>query len=439
MIKQIETKIKKAENLYKLGNYDNAQKICKQILRSDSTNSSALTILGNINFLQHNYEQALLYYKQIEANSSQDFINLLNLSNVYFEQNNFEQSQQYAELALKYHSDDITALSLLGNSLMAQEKLDSALNVFETLLKYKPNDCWTLNSMSQIWQKKADFQKAFDYAFSAVIHSCGDDAQQLNLGYFLYETAIEKGYDTIKEMLTLWKEKYGELPQVSYMINALENNNKIEVAEQSYLENVFDNFAGSFEQVLSGLQYTAPQYIAQYVQEFYSTLGWRKLHILDAGCGTGLCGVFLKNYASWHGLHGVDISQGMLSEARKKKLYNKLYQQELCEFLFEHKKQYDLITAADVLTYFGNLENVIKGFACALKKQGRIIFTITQNSITDSDWFLHPSGRFIHTFNYIKLIIKKYNFILEKSELKQLRLENDSPVMGYIISIRKNN
>ena len=119
MIKQIETKIKKAENLYKLGNYDNAQKICKQILRSDSTNSSALTILGNINFLQHNYEQALLYYKQIEANSSQDFINLLNLSNVYFEQNNFEQSQQYAELALKYHSDDITALSLLGNSLMA--------------------------------------------------------------------------------------------------------------------------------------------------------------------------------------------------------------------------------------------------------------------------------------------------------------------------------
>ncbi len=434
MIKQIETKIKKAENLYKLGNYNHAQKICQQILCYDSANISALTILGNISFLQHNYEQALSYYKQIEQYSPQDFINLLNLSNVYFEQNNFAQSQQYAEFALEHHQNDVTALSLLGNSLMEQEKYDSALTVFETLLEHKPNDCWTLNSMSQIWQKKADFQKAFDYAFSAVIHSCGDDAQQLNLGYFLYETAIEKGYDTIKEMVALWKQKYGELPQVSYMINALENNNKIEVAEQSYLENVFDNFAVGFEQVLSGLEYAAPQYISQYIQEFYSTLGWKKLHILDAGCGTGLCGVLLKKYATWRGLHGVDISQGMLAEARKKNLYTKLYQQELCEFLFDHKKQYDLITAADVLTYFGNLENVIKGFAYALKKHGRIIFTITQNSTTDSDWFLHSSGRFTHTLDYIKLILKKHNFILEKSELKQLRLENDSPVMGYVIS-----
>ena len=75
-----------------------------------------------------------------------------------------------------------------------------------------------------------------------------------------------------------------------------------------------------------------------------------------------------EKYSAWRGLDGVDISQGMLEEARKKKLYHKLYRQELCEFLLARKNKYDLITAADVLTYFGNLEKVMAGLAFALKK-----------------------------------------------------------------------
>jgi len=438
MIKPIEKKIKKAEILYKSGDYSAAQKVCKQVLRNDSKNIPTLTMLGNISFLFHNYDEALSYYQQIENNSPTDFINLLNLSNVYFEQQNFEQSQKYALLALKTRQDDVTALSLLGNSLMAKDEYDSALDIFYKLLEHKPNDCWTLNSISQILQKKGKYQQAFDSAFSAVKNSCGDDSQQLNLGYFLYETSLEKGFEYIRDMVALWKKEYGELPQVSYMINALEQNQKIEVTEASYLQNVFDNFASGFEQVLAGLEYAAPRYISEFMQELYPQLSWKKLHILDAGCGTGLCGVFLKKYSSWHGLDGVDISQGMLKEARKKKIYHRLYQQELCEFLFAHKNTYDLITAADVLTYFGKLENVIRGFAFAIKKRGRIIFTITRNSATDAAWFLHSSGRFAHSLEYVENLLKQYDFSLEKHVLKQLRLENDSPVMGYIVAARKN-
>lgn len=106
----------------------------------------------------------------------------------------------------------------------------------------------------------------------------------------------------------------------------------------------------------------------------------------------GLCAPFLKKYASWHGLEGVDLSSGMLAEAARKKLYARLYCQELCAFLSGHKKRYDLIAAADVLTYFGDLDSVFAGFAFALKKNGRIIFTVTQNVYDDSDWYLHLSG-----------------------------------------------
>ena len=439
MKKQQKRLQEKAENMYRCGEYRKAQKICHQILKDDSNSLEALTILGNISFLLHDYEQAIKYYQRIETISPQYIINLLNLSNVYFEQNNFTDSQKYAHLALEQNPQDITALSLLGNSLFAQEQYDSALQVFLHLLEQKPKDCWTLNSLSQIHQKQGDYEQAFNCAFSAVENSCGDDAQQLNLGYLLYETALEKGYDFIKNKVELWKQKYGELAQVSYMINALENNQYIEVADSSYLQNVFDNFASGFEQVLSGLDYSAPQHIEEYMQEFYSNIGWKKLHILDAGCGTGLCGLFLKKYASWRGLDGVDISLGMLAEAKKKKIYSKLFQQELCSFLTSTKKHYDLIVASDVLTYFGNLDNVILGFSNTLKKQGRIIFTITQNSYNDSSWYLHSSGRFAHNIVYVEELLQKHGFYVEKSQFRQLRLENNNPVMGYIISAKKSS
>ncbi len=439
MKKSIDTLLKKAEKLYREGRYSATQKICNQILLGDSQNVSALTILGNISFLLREYEQSLAYYKKIEQISPNYLINLINLANVYFEQNNFADSQKYAFRALQQDSKNITALSLLGNSLMAQDEFDSALEIFYRLLQESPNDCWTLNSLSQIWQKKGDSNKAFDYAFAAVENSCGDEAQQLNLGYFLYETILEKGYDSVSSKISLWEQKYGELPQVSYMINALKNNQKVDIAEPSYLQNVFDNFASGFEQVLSGLDYSVPKYISEYLQEFYTGFMWKKLHILDAGCGTGLCGAFLKKYASWRGLDGVDISEGMLREAKKKNIYNNLYQQELNSFLFRCNKSYNLIVAADVLTYFGNLEKVIKYSSQALKKNGRFIFSITQNISSDSDWFLHSSGRFTHNISYVQKLLTKYDFVVEKLEQKKLRLENDIPVIGYIISAQKNS
>ena len=124
----------------------------------------------------------------------------------------------------------------------------------------------------------------------------------------------------------------------------------------------------------------------------------------------------------------------MLAEAARKKLYARLYCQELCAFLSGHKKRYDLIAAADVLTYFGDLDSVFAGFAFALKKNGRIIFTVTQNVYDDSDWYLHLSGRFAHRFSYLQNTLGKHGFNIEKSELKQLRTEGGEKVMGYVVS-----
>lgn len=82
----------------------------------------------------------------------------------------------------------------------------------------------------------------------------------------------------------------------------------------------------------------------------------RSLEILDLGCGTGLAGAWLKDYAKT--LIGVDISEQMVNAARKKMLYQELYVMPINEYLSKSKRKFDLVVAADVVSYIGDLTNL---------------------------------------------------------------------------------
>lgn len=437
MKKTVETLLFEAKTAYQEENISKTMSLCRKVIRLDSKNITALTLLGNAYFLDEAYEDALGVYRQIEKLQPDNMANQINLANACFELKLYKECINYVRAALKQESNNQTALSLLGNAYLESENYSEAINVLEKLSELSPHDFWVDNSLSQAWQKKGDFHKAFIYGLQAIEKSDGDSSQQLNLSYLLYENALEKGADSIAAEVAIWEEKYGQDSQVRFAIDALKNNTDITVANPKYVSTIFDNFASAFEQVLSGLDYKAPQYIAEFMHELYPHRWLKKIRILDAGCGTGLCGLFLKKYASFNGLDGVDLSSKMLEEAAKKKIYHRLYCQELCSFLSEQKNAYDLITAADVLTYFGDLKPVFVSSFSALKKHGRIIFSITQNKKTDSDWNLHLSGRFSHQIEYLKKLLNDVGFVLEKQSLQQLRTEAGKPVMGYIISARK--
>ena len=123
----------------------------------------------------------------------------------------------------------------------------------------------------------------------------------------------------------------------------------------------------------------------------------------------------------------------MLQQAKRKKVYNYLIKDDLEHYFFATKKQFDLIVSADVFTYLGNLQKIISGCYKCLKKNGRIIFTVSANNIDDSNYYLHPSGRFLHHKNYIKKLISEQGFLLEKLEENILRNEGENKVLGYVV------
>ena len=66
--------------------------------------------------------------------------------------------------------------------------------------------------------------------------------------------------------------------------------------------------------------------------------------ILDAGCGTGLCGVLLKPLA--RSLTGVDLSASMLKKAKQRGIYDRLVEDEITRFLSEHVAAFDVVASA---------------------------------------------------------------------------------------------
>lgn len=127
--------------------------------------------------------------------------------------------------------------------------------------------------------------------------SGGEEAQQINFGYLLYESTLEKQDSLLREYALKWLEKYPDNQVAQHMGNAVLNRAVRPRANDEYLKNIFDIFAPDFEQVLTGLDYRAPELIRCLLEEIYGSKKSPRLRILDAGCGTGFCGGFLKNTA----------------------------------------------------------------------------------------------------------------------------------------------
>lgn len=99
------------------------------------------------------------------------------------------------------------------------------------------------------------------------------------------------------------------------IIGLLTKSKSAEEIKQAYRD-----WAQSYDQDLEFFGYVAPQIG---VELFHKAFGNRAGLVLDAGCGTGLCGQALRKQGYQH-IHGADFSPDMLAEAQKTQCYEKL-------------------------------------------------------------------------------------------------------------------
>ena len=213
-----------------------------------------------------------------------------------------------------------------------------------------------------------------------------------------------------------------------YLLDALEGRALMR-APVDYLESHFDGFAGTFDQKLvEVLQYDAPEQMALLLAERRRRFG----HSLDLGCGTGLAARHLAPMSDR--LTGVDVSGRMLEQATTRGLYAALVKAEALDFLAGQPACFDLVFAADVLVYFGDLRDLFERVAACLLPGG--LFAASIETMPDGTYMVLPSGRFAHAIDYAESIAAPHFRVVARKAVT-IRLEAGRPALGMLTVLER--
>ena len=75
-------------------------------------------------------------------------------------------------------------------------------------------------------------------------------------------------------------------------------------------------------------------------------------------------------------LDGVDISQGMIEQARRRGICDHLDQADLLAYLKRSSNSYDLVIGGEVFRFFSDVKPLFRAVRAALKPRGYLAFSI---------------------------------------------------------------
>lgn len=197
---------------------------------------------------------------------------------------------------------------------------------------------------------------------------------------------------------------------------------------------LFDQYAEKFDQSLvADLKYQGPWLIEEAVRAARADADpGRKLEILDLGCGTGLAATTLLPIAS--AIDGVDISRNMIERARARGIYRRLAVADLMVVLRHHIAAYDLLVAADVFTYIGDLAPVFAAAYATLRAGGMFAFTTELGE--GEGYLVSAGGHYRHAPRYVAATASAAGFMPRVENEGHLRMHLGAPVpcMTYVVA-----
>ena len=319
------------------------------------------------------------------------------------------------------HNNRGVVLRALGRPVEAEE-------AYRTAIRVNPEHSDAYNNLGVLLNSQKRPREAA-VCFSKVITFRPKDPEARRLLALAHCTLGE--VDKAVEVFEEWLEEEPDHPIARHMLAACSGRDVPPRASDAYIEKTFDSFAASFDSKLAKLSYRAPALVGEMLAHS-GVEASKSLAVLDAGCGTGLCGPLVEPYA--RRLVGVDLSGGMLAQAQARGIYDKLVKSELVAYLRDAAGEFDVIVSADTLVYFGPLEEVVAAAANALRPGGRLIFTVEEQLGGEAvaGYSISPHGRYCHARRYLERVLEDANLRPEIIP-SELRLEAGEPVAGLVV------
>ena len=302
-----------------------------------------------------------------------------------------------ADAALAAERDSADALLHRATALAQLGRAEEALATFQRLLAIDPRHAAAWSASGTLLRE---------------LHRLAEAAHA-------FREALRHGADTDLHAFYLASVEAGAAPAT---------------APAAYVAGLFDSYADEFDSHLVGaLRYQAHR---QLVDQLVATCGGdaRFRSALDLGCGTGLCGPLVRPMAAR--LTGVDLSARMIEKARSLGIYDHLAQGDVIEFLDGSADRWDLVLAADVFIYVGDLEPV---FARLERAMGEGVFCFSVESLEGDGAGLRllPSLRYAHSEAYLERLASRHGFDVVEMKRAPVREDQRRVIEGIYVVLRR--
>lgn len=199
----------------------------------------------------------------------------------------------------------------------------------------------------------------------------------------------------------------------------------------AYVRDLFDQYAARFEDhLLRDLGYRAPSILRATLER--AGTGRRFSHALDLGCGTGLMAREMRDLCAV--IEGVDLAPAMAARARATGVYANVEAGDMLAFLAARSDaSADLVIAADVFVYCGDLAPVFAQARRVLASGGLFAFTVQRTE--EGDYTLGEDLRYAHSRACLARLSSAHGFEVLVCDDVSARRDRGADVPGLALAL----
>jgi predicted TPR repeat methyltransferase len=344
-----------------------------------------------------------------------------------FEAGRYTQADQHFEASLALLPGRVSTLVNLAATRLKLERPQAALEAADQVLAIEPDnaDAWLHRANSLLGLNRHEQAlPAFDRllslqpGFAPGWCARGDILRELGRAHEAeqsYRQALAHG---------------GDAELIGYYLASLGGERSAPgVAPRAYVEALFDGYATQFAQhVVQVLNYRAHEVLTRPLATLHPE---RFASVLDLGCGTGLCGPLVKPRADR--LVGVDLSAQMIEQARALGVYDHLVHADITEHLRHANERHDLVLAADVFIYIGDLAPIFEAVGEVVSAGSLFCFSTEVAGPETRGFELLPSLRYAHAESYLRGLAGQHGFEVVKLSRELIREDQRRAIDGVFV------
>ena len=318
----------------------------------------------------------------------------------------------------------VAALHQQAHRHVQGDRPQRAEKLLREIVQQRPDDlsAWTMLARAlQLQGKRKD-------AFAAYHRALSIDGTRPEIHHNIGNLLKDNGQD--QEAIAAFRRALSlgsTHPATQHALAALTGEGAAS-APHAVVRDLFDDYASRFESHLTeALGYDIPTHLRALFGDSPVS------RMLDLGCGTGLSAEAFSGLTG--DITGVDLSPNMLHLAEEKGLYAALVESDMLTFLQRPSAPFDLIVAADVFPYCGDLSEIFPAIAARLSPSGHVLFS-TEHSTADGDFLLQKSERFSHTAAYIERMANAAGLLVVHHREQRVRKDQHGWIGGAIYMLR---